>query len=157
MWWHKKYNDAVLIIEVLYKPAFPKFVAYAKGIIVFQRHCWGVKAKCLWMLFYNVDFSHPPFLNSDKVLRLKPVLNEHVKVIRELANSVQVPICFHTYRHTHMFHCSSVWLCCHLQLDFWTPENAEQVTVGMSVDIRVPAQYLDMVFTVLQQSGMQLE
>nr|XP_004546830.1 carboxypeptidase B [Maylandia zebra] len=68
---------------------------------------------------------------GDKVLRLKPVLNEHVKVIRELANSVQ--------------------------LDFWTPENAEQVTVGMSVDIRVPAQYLDMVFTVLQQSGMQLE
>lgn len=64
-----------------------------------------MKAKCLWMLFYNVDFSLP-FLNSDKVLRLKPVLNEHVKVIRELANSVQVPICFHTYRHTRMFHSS---------------------------------------------------
>uniref|UniRef100_A0A3Q0SR90 Carboxypeptidase B n=1 Tax=Amphilophus citrinellus TaxID=61819 RepID=A0A3Q0SR90_AMPCI len=68
---------------------------------------------------------------GDKVLRLKPVLDEHVKVIKELAISTQ--------------------------LDFWSPDNPELVTTNTDVDIRVPAMYLDMVFTILQQSNMKYE
>lgn len=41
------------------------------------------------------------------------------------------------------------------QTDFWSPENAEQVVVDMNVDIHVPALYLDLVQTQLQQSGME--
>lgn len=51
--------------------------------------------------------------------------------------------------------CSCVFLWRHLQVDFWSPENAEVVTVGTDVDIRVPAIYLDMLYTLLQQSDME--
>lgn len=53
--------------------------------------------------------------------------------------------------------CSSVWLWRHLQVDFWSPESAEQVTIDIDVDIRVPAIYLDMVYTILQQSDIEHE
>lgn len=50
---------------------------------------------------------------------------------------------------------SWVFLWRHLQVDFWSPESAEVVTVGTDVDIRVPAIYLDMLYTLLQQSDME--
>ncbi|KAG1953720.1 carboxypeptidase A6 [Pimephales promelas] len=43
----------------------------------------------------------------------------------------------------------------HPQVDFWKPDSPDLVTVGMKVDIHVPAAQLDMVFTILQQSGME--
>ncbi|XP_067433656.1 carboxypeptidase B isoform X1 [Thunnus thynnus] len=66
---------------------------------------------------------------GDKVFRLKPVLDEHVTLIKKLAKSVEV--------------------------DFWRPESAELVTIDVDVDIRVPAMYLDIVSTTLQQSEME--
>ncbi|XP_036935042.1 carboxypeptidase B [Acanthopagrus latus] len=66
---------------------------------------------------------------GEKVFRLKPVQDEHVTFIKDLAKSIEV--------------------------DFWSPENAEVVTVGTDVDIRVPAIYLDMLYTLLQQSDME--
>lgn len=33
----------------------------------------------------------------EKVFRLKPVLDKHVTLIKDLARRVQVPVCFHTY------------------------------------------------------------
>ena len=51
--------------------------------------------------------------------------------------------------------CSSVWLWRHLQVDFWRPESSELVTIDIDVDIHVPAMYLDMVHTLLQQSDME--
>uniref|UniRef100_A0A3P8THP8 Carboxypeptidase B n=1 Tax=Amphiprion percula TaxID=161767 RepID=A0A3P8THP8_AMPPE len=68
---------------------------------------------------------------GEKVFRVKPVLDEHVTLIKDLAKSIEV--------------------------DFWSPENAEQVTAGTDVDIRVPAIYLDLVYTMLQQSEMEHE
>ncbi|XP_047193887.1 carboxypeptidase B [Hippoglossus stenolepis] len=68
---------------------------------------------------------------GEKVFRLKPVLDEHVTLIKELAESIEV--------------------------DFWRPENAQLVTIDIDVDIRVPAIYLDMVYTLLQQSDMEQE
>jgi len=68
---------------------------------------------------------------GEKVFRLKPVVDEHVTLIKELANSMEV--------------------------DFWSPESAELVTIDIDVDIRVPASHVDMVFTMLQQNGMDHE
>ncbi|KAK2859530.1 hypothetical protein Q5P01_004150 [Channa striata] len=68
---------------------------------------------------------------GDRVFRLKPVLDEHVTLIKELAKSIQV--------------------------DFWRPETSELVTIDIDVDIHVPAVYLDMVYTILQQSDMEHE
>ncbi|XP_053198593.1 carboxypeptidase B [Scomber japonicus] len=68
---------------------------------------------------------------GEKVFRLKPVLDEHVTLIRDLAKSIEV--------------------------DFWKPETAELVTIDIDVDIRVPALYLDMVNTILQQSDIEHE
>ncbi|XP_071383660.1 carboxypeptidase B isoform X1 [Centroberyx affinis] len=68
---------------------------------------------------------------GEKVFRLKPVVDEHVTLIKDLANSMEV--------------------------DFWSPESAELVTIDIDVDIRVPAAYIDMVFTMLQQNDMEHE
>ncbi|KAF7669319.1 hypothetical protein LDENG_00203510 [Lucifuga dentata] len=68
---------------------------------------------------------------GEKVFRLKPVLDEHVTLIKELANSIEV--------------------------DFWRPESPELVTIDIDVDIRVSAMYLDMVYTILQQNDMEHE
>ncbi|XP_053716897.1 carboxypeptidase B [Synchiropus splendidus] len=68
---------------------------------------------------------------GEKVFRLKPVLDEHVTLIKDLADSIEV--------------------------DFWRPESAEMVTIDIDVDIHVPAMYLDMVYTILQQSDMEHE
>lgn len=53
--------------------------------------------------------------------------------------------------------CSRVGLCRHLQVDFWSPESAELVTIDIDVDIHVPGAHTDMVYTMLQQSGMEHE
>ncbi|XP_046879706.1 carboxypeptidase B [Hypomesus transpacificus] len=68
---------------------------------------------------------------GEKVFRLKPVFDEHVILIKELASSIEV--------------------------DFWRPESVELVTIDINVDIHVPAAHTDMVFTMLQQSGMEHE
>ncbi|CAL8294745.1 unnamed protein product [Lota lota] len=68
---------------------------------------------------------------GEKVLRLKPVIDEHVTLIKELAASIEV--------------------------DFWRPDSAELVTIDIDVDIRVPAAYLELVSTMLQQSDMETE
>ncbi|CAB1350050.1 unnamed protein product, partial [Coregonus sp. 'balchen'] len=58
------------------------------------------------------------FLNREKVFRLKPVINDHVLLIKDLANSMEV--------------------------DFWSPESADLVTIDIDVDIHVPAAHTDM-------------
>ncbi|CAL8312874.1 unnamed protein product [Merluccius merluccius] len=68
---------------------------------------------------------------GEKVLRLKPVLDEHVTLIRELADSIE--------------------------LDFWSPDSAELVTIDIDVDIHVPAAFLELASTRLQQSDMEVE
>ncbi|XP_026093241.1 carboxypeptidase B-like [Carassius auratus] len=40
-------------------------------------------------------------------------------------------------------------------VDFWKPGSPDLVTIGLTVDIHVPAARLDMVFTILQQSGTE--
>ncbi|CDQ79416.1 unnamed protein product [Oncorhynchus mykiss] len=69
------------------------------------------------------------WLSREKVFRLKPVLDDHVLLIKELANSMEV--------------------------DFWSPESADLVTIDIDVDLHVPAAHTDMVYTILQQSGME--
>lgn len=44
-----------------------------------------------------------------------------------------------------------------LQVDFWSPDSAELVTIDIDVDIHVPALYLELVSTMLQQSDMETE
>jgi len=68
---------------------------------------------------------------GEKVFRLKPVLDEHVTLIKELSNSMEV--------------------------DFWRPESPELVTIDIDVDIHVDSIHADMVSTMLQQSGMEHE
>ncbi|XP_018529294.1 carboxypeptidase B [Lates calcarifer] len=68
---------------------------------------------------------------GEKVFRLKPVLDEHVTLIRDLAKNIEV--------------------------DFWRPESPELVTIDIDVDIRVPAMYLDIVYTILQQNDIEHE
>ncbi|KAF6716702.1 Carboxypeptidase B [Oryzias melastigma] len=68
---------------------------------------------------------------GEKVLRLKPVIAEHVTLIKDLAESIEV--------------------------DFWSPDSPELVTIDINVDIRVPARYLSLVYTTLGQSGMEHE
>uniref|UniRef100_UPI0037E78C87 carboxypeptidase B n=1 Tax=Semicossyphus pulcher TaxID=241346 RepID=UPI0037E78C87 len=68
---------------------------------------------------------------GEKVFRLKPTLDEHVTLIKDLAKSIEV--------------------------DFWKPENPELVTIDIDVDIHVPALYLDLVNTILQQSSLEHE
>ncbi|XP_056289429.1 carboxypeptidase B [Pseudoliparis swirei] len=68
---------------------------------------------------------------GEKVFRLKPVLEEHVTLIKQLTESIEV--------------------------DFWSPESSELVNVDIDVDIRVPAMYLDMVYTFLQQNDIEHE
>ncbi|XP_068603888.1 carboxypeptidase B [Brachionichthys hirsutus] len=68
---------------------------------------------------------------GEKVFRLRPVLDEHVTLIKDLAKRIEV--------------------------DFWSPESPEMVTIDIDVDVRVPAMYLDMVRPILQQSDMDYE
>ncbi|XP_072534793.1 carboxypeptidase B [Salminus brasiliensis] len=68
---------------------------------------------------------------GDKVIRLKPRINAHVLFIQDLASSLKV--------------------------DFWSPDSEKQVTIDIDVDIHVPASHLDMVFVMLDQSGMDYE
>ncbi|XP_067291504.1 carboxypeptidase B [Pseudorasbora parva] len=76
-----------------------------------------------------VALCEPTRFVGDKVLRLTPSNDEQVTIIKELGQNVKV--------------------------DFWKPDSADLVTIGMKVDIHVPAAQLDMVFTILQQSGME--
>ncbi|XP_034562433.1 carboxypeptidase B [Notolabrus celidotus] len=68
---------------------------------------------------------------GEKVFRLKPTLDEHVTLIKDLAKNTEV--------------------------DFWKPESPELVTIDIEVDIHVPAIYLDMVYTMLQQGEIDHE
>ncbi|XP_076827169.1 carboxypeptidase B [Brachyhypopomus gauderio] len=68
---------------------------------------------------------------GDQVLRLRPVVDTHVSFIQDLANIMEV--------------------------DFWSPDSADMVSIGMDVDIHVPASHVDMVFIKLQQSDMNYE
>ncbi|KAI7792380.1 carboxypeptidase B isoform X1 [Triplophysa rosa] len=68
---------------------------------------------------------------GERVLRVKPETYEHVSIIQELSRNVKV--------------------------DFWRPDRADIVTVGMTVDIHVPAPQLAMVSTILHQSDMEVE
>ncbi|XP_077365822.1 carboxypeptidase B [Festucalex cinctus] len=69
--------------------------------------------------------------DGEQVLRLKPAFDEHVTLIKDLAESVE--------------------------LDFWSPESAELVTIDIDVDVHVPALYQDMVVAMLLQSNMEYE
>ncbi|KAA0704967.1 Carboxypeptidase B [Triplophysa tibetana] len=68
---------------------------------------------------------------GERVLRLKPETYEHVSIIQDLSRNVKV--------------------------DFWKPDSADVVTVGMTVDIHVAAPQLAMVSTILHQSDMEVE
>ncbi|XDV46917.1 hypothetical protein PO909_016721 [Leuciscus waleckii] len=76
-----------------------------------------------------VALCEPTRFVGDKVIRLTPANDEQVTIIKELGQKVQV--------------------------DFWKPDSPDLVTIGMKVDIHVPAAQLDMVFTILQQSDME--
>ncbi|XP_036438132.1 carboxypeptidase B [Colossoma macropomum] len=78
-----------------------------------------------------VALCEPTRFEGDKVFRLKPVINSHVSFIKELASSLKV--------------------------DFWSPDSAELVTIDIDVDIHVPASHTDMVFIMLDQSGIDYE
>ncbi|XP_030625017.1 carboxypeptidase B [Chanos chanos] len=67
--------------------------------------------------------------DGELVLRLKPVVDEHVQVIKTLSESIKV--------------------------DFWKPDSPELVTIDIDVDIHISAPHAAMVFTMLQQSGME--
>ncbi|XP_055784035.1 carboxypeptidase B [Salvelinus fontinalis] len=79
--------------------------------------------------FVAVALAEVTRFDGEKVFRLKPVIDEHVLLIKELANSMEV--------------------------DFWSPESADLVTIDIDVDLHVPAAHTDMVSTILQQSGME--
>ncbi|MED6262176.1 hypothetical protein ATANTOWER_015636 [Ataeniobius toweri] len=68
---------------------------------------------------------------GDKVFRLKPKLDAHVTIIKDLAKSIEV--------------------------DFWSPHSEDLVTIGTDVDIQIPARYLNLVYTTLDQSAMEYE
>ncbi|XP_066564989.1 carboxypeptidase B isoform X1 [Amia ocellicauda] len=69
--------------------------------------------------------------DGDVVYRLKPENQDHVEIIKELANSIEV--------------------------DFWRPENIELVTANSHVDIHFSAEHFLLVNNLLQQSGMKHE
>ncbi|CAJ1082009.1 carboxypeptidase B [Xyrichtys novacula] len=69
--------------------------------------------------------------DGEKVFRLRPTIDEHVNLIKDLAKTIEV--------------------------DFWKPESPELVTIDIDVDIHVPAKYLDMVYTYLQQGDIEYE
>lgn len=50
------------------------------------------------------DCFHVPLL-SDKVFRLKPVLDEHVKLIKDLAKNIQVPRWLLSHTTAHNLNC----------------------------------------------------
>uniref|UniRef100_A0A8C1YIL7 Carboxypeptidase B n=1 Tax=Cyprinus carpio TaxID=7962 RepID=A0A8C1YIL7_CYPCA len=78
-----------------------------------------------------VALCEPTKFVGDKVLRLTPGSEEDVTIIREIGHKVKV--------------------------DFWKPDSPDLVTIGMNVDIHVPAAQVDMVFTILQQSGIEVK
>ncbi|KAM3593883.1 uncharacterized protein V6R79_024446 [Siganus canaliculatus] len=87
-----------------------------------------------FLLFFGlvaVALAEVTRFEGDRVLRLKPVLDRHVTIIKDLAKSIEV--------------------------DFWQPDMADLVSINNDVDIHVPAVYLDMVLTILQQSNMEHE
>ncbi|KAL2085537.1 hypothetical protein ACEWY4_018857 [Coilia grayii] len=68
---------------------------------------------------------------GDQVFRLKPTTDEHVTLIKDLARSMEV--------------------------DFWSPDSAELVTIDIDVDIHIDASHASMVYTILNQSDMEHE
>ncbi|XP_028288238.1 carboxypeptidase B [Parambassis ranga] len=94
----------------------------------------SITANMKVLLFFGlvaVALAEVTRFEGDKVIRLKPVLDEHVTLIRELAKNIKV--------------------------DMWAPDDAMLVTIDIDVDIHVPGMYLSMVYTILQQSDMEHE
>lgn len=44
-----------------------------------------------------------------------------------------------------------------LQVDFWSPDSADVVTIDTDVDIHIDALHASMVYTILNQSDMEHE
>ncbi|XP_053492665.1 carboxypeptidase B [Ictalurus furcatus] len=82
----------------------------------------------LFLGLVAVALCEPNRYVGDKVFRLWPVSDTHVSFIKELASKVQV--------------------------DFWSPDSDDLVTVFTEVDVHIPASHTDMVSVMLQQSGM---
>ncbi|XP_063062923.1 carboxypeptidase B [Engraulis encrasicolus] len=68
---------------------------------------------------------------GDQVFRLKPTTDEHVTLIKDLASKMEV--------------------------DFWSPDSADVVTIDTDVDIHIDALHASMVYTILNQSDMEHE
>nr|ALL26324.1 carboxylpeptidase B [Muraenesox cinereus] len=81
--------------------------------------------------FVAVALAEVTRFDGEKVYRLRPKTDEHVAIIKELAGNIEV--------------------------DFWSPEGAEQVVVSSEVDMHVDAAHTDIVSTLLQQSEMEHE
>ncbi|KAF5899816.1 carboxypeptidase B, partial [Clarias magur] len=79
-----------------------------------------------------VALCEPTNYVGDKVFRMWPLSDTHLSFIKELESKVK-------------------------QVDFWSPENAEVVTLFSEVDVRIPAAHVDMVLVMLQQSGMEYQ
>ncbi|KAI1891416.1 hypothetical protein AGOR_G00143600 [Albula goreensis] len=81
--------------------------------------------------FVAVALAEVARFDGEKVIRIRPKTEEHVTIIKEIADSVE--------------------------LDFWNPEGPEQVVVSSEVDIHVSAAHADIVSTLLLQSELEHE
>ncbi|XP_041923222.1 carboxypeptidase B-like isoform X1 [Alosa sapidissima] len=81
--------------------------------------------------FVGIALAELTKFEGEQVFRLKPTTDEHVTLIKDLARNMEV--------------------------DFWSPESAELVTIDIDVDIHIPASHTSMVYTILNQSDMEHE
>ncbi|KAJ8010944.1 hypothetical protein DPEC_G00080410 [Dallia pectoralis] len=98
-------------------------------VVVEVSHAGNMKILLLFGLVAAVLAEMKTF-DGEKVFRLTPETDEHVLLIKKLADNIE--------------------------LDFWRPESVDLVTIDMDVDIHVPPAHTDIVFTMLQQSGMKM-
>ncbi|KAG7487497.1 hypothetical protein MATL_G00024180 [Megalops atlanticus] len=81
--------------------------------------------------FVAVALAEVTRFDGEKVFRLRPRTEEHVAIIKEMAEGMEV--------------------------DFWNPESPDLVDVDSDVDIHVNAAYADIVDNLLQQSELPYE
>ncbi|XP_036378159.1 carboxypeptidase B [Megalops cyprinoides] len=81
--------------------------------------------------FVAVALAEVTRFDGEKVFRLRPQTEEHVAIIKEIAEGMEV--------------------------DFWNPESPDLVDVDSDVDIHVNAAYADIVDNLLQQSELPHE
>ncbi|XP_076147346.1 carboxypeptidase B-like [Alosa pseudoharengus] len=81
--------------------------------------------------FVGIALAELTRFEGEQVFRLKPTTDEHVTLIKDLARNMEV--------------------------DFWSPEGAELVTIDIDVDIHIPASHTSMAYTILNQSDMEHE